>query len=124
MSLHTRSAMLTNYSSSWFGEWLSRARHPYALYLLIFGSCAVVEWRSHLKSKREHSEWKERQSPNADADPTQGLTYHRNSDKHAESRLGPAEFRLSPACKTGNGALRFIHNRQTLHPQGSIYGCP
>jgi hypothetical protein len=39
-----------------------------AVFLLMFGSCALIEWRARLKKKRE-LESKERRSPNTEADP-------------------------------------------------------
>jgi hypothetical protein len=42
------------------------------VWLLIFGSCAVVQWRTQLKSKREDSDTPERQSPDTQADPLAG----------------------------------------------------
>ncbi len=47
------------------------------------------------------------------------------------SDLGQIGFVFSYDFRVGQGgeiferaSLRLIHNRQTLHPQGSIYGCP
>lgn len=40
-----------------------------AVYLLLVGSCAVIEWKRHLAWKRDAFDWQRRQSPNTAVEP-------------------------------------------------------